>query len=151
LGGSNGDYVYSRLALARLSDAIRSLGMQGASLLITPSRRTEPGIVETAKNAARQFPHVFWDMRGGNPYQHFLAHAEAFAAPAYSINMTGEPCATGRPVYVFHPDGGSPKFRRFHEALTRHGATRSISPEFETIETWNYEPLNSASAIAREI
>jgi mitochondrial fission protein ELM1 len=151
LGGSNGDYVYSRAALARLSDAIRALGMHGASLLITPSRRTEPDIITTAKTAATPFPHIFWDMRGDNPYPHFLAHADAFLAPADSINMTGEPCATGRPVYVFHPDGGSAKFRRFHDALTRHGATRSISPRFEKIETWNYEPLNSASAIAREI
>ena len=40
--------------------------------------------------------------------------------------MTGEPCATGKPVYVFAPEGGSPKFTRFHEALRRHGATRPL-------------------------
>ena len=45
---------------------------------------------------------------------------------ADSVNMTGEACATGRPVYVFEPGPGSPKFARFHAALRRHGATRSL-------------------------
>ena len=52
--------------------------------------------------------------------------------------MTGEPCATGKPVYVFAPEGGSPKFTRFHEALRRHGATRPLPDRFERLETWSY-------------
>lgn len=151
LGGSNGDYNYSASALDRLAKAIRAFGRSGASLLMTPSRRTEPAIIQCAKKAAEDFPHYFWDLMGENPYPSFVAHADAFLAPADSINMTGEPCATGRPVYVFHPDGGSAKFSRFHEALVRHGATRRMTPEFERIEIWNYEPLNSAAAIAQEI
>jgi mitochondrial fission protein ELM1 len=151
LGGSNGDYRYTPNALERLSKAIGSLGRSGASLLITPSRRTEPEIVRCAKEAAQPFPHLFWDMRGENPYPAFLAHADAFIAPADSINMTGEPCATGRPVYVFHPDGGSPKFKRYHDALMNYGATRPLVPIFEKIEVWKYEPLHSASSIAQEI
>ena len=62
--------------------------------------------------------------------------------------MTGEPCATGKPVYVFEPEGGSPKFTRFHEALRRHGATRPLPERFERLETWSYAPLNSSETIA---
>ena len=68
-----------------------------------------------------------------------------------SVNITGEACATGRPVYVFHPDGKSAKFDRFHDALRRYGATRPLPARFERLESWSYAPLDSATRIAREI
>jgi len=151
LGGSNGDYTYTPAALDRLEHAIRGIGESGATLLITPSRRTEQPIVERVRQASAGFPHIFWDMTGENPYPNFLAAADAFLVPADSINMTGEPCATGKPVYVFHPDGGSPKFARFHQALNLYGATRPFPERFSGLEHWTYAPLNSASAIARDV
>ncbi len=151
LGGSNGDYTYSRAALERLERAIVALGEAGASLLITPSRRSEAAVVERARRASARFPGMFWDMSGDNPYPHFLACADAFLSPADSINMTGEPCATGKPVYVFHPDGGSAKFARFHHALERYGATRPFPEQFSNLAEWTYEPLNSGAGIARQI
>jgi mitochondrial fission protein ELM1 len=90
-------------------------------------------------------------MRGQNPYSEFLACADMFLVPADSINMTGEACATGRPVYVFYPDGGSPKFTRFHAALSRHGATRPFPETLVRMDKWSYEPLNSATLIANQI
>jgi uncharacterized protein len=94
---------------------------------------------------------VFWDGVGENLYPYFVAHADAFIAPADSVNMTGEPCATGKPVYVFEPEGGSRKFARFHDALRRHGATRPLPARFERLEPWRYPPIHSAEAIATEI
>ena len=94
---------------------------------------------------------LLWDGESANPYPAFLAHADAFIVPADSVNMTGEPCATGKPVYVFAPEGGSPKFTRFHEALHRHGATRPLPDPFDRLETWSYAPLTSSDAIAAEI
>lgn len=151
LGGSNGDYKYSPAAIERLAQALETLGAGGASFLVTPSRRTEAPIVERVRAATAAFPRIFWDMTGENPYPHFLACADAFIAPADSVNMTGEPCATGRPVYVFHPDGGSAKFTRFHRALRQYGATRPLPESLNDIETWAYEPLASAPVIAGEI
>ena len=151
LGGTNGDYNYTPAALGRLSSALRGLAASGAGLMITPSRRSEQAIVDAARAATEGSARLFWDMTGSNPYPQFLAHADAFVAPADSVNMTSEPCATGKPVYVFYPDGGSPKFRRFHEALERRGATRRLLPAFQTIESWTYPRLNSAEEIAAEI
>jgi len=150
LGGSNGDYTYTPAALQRLTDRLTEFGRLGAGFLVTPSRRSDPALVACAKAAVQPFPHIFWDMAGENPYPHFLACADVFLAPADSINMTGEPCATGRPVYVFHPDGGSPKFARFHRALEEYGATRRAD-EINSIGQWNYKALNSAPAIAAQI
>jgi mitochondrial fission protein ELM1 len=35
--------------------------------------------------------------------------------------------------------------------LRRHGATRPCPARFEELESWSYEPLNSAEYIADEI
>lgn len=151
LGGPNGDYSYPRSVLDNLAGALRSLGTLGAGLMITPSRRTPADITRFVRQATEGLPRVFWDGDGPNPYAHFLAHADAFVVPADSVNMTGEPCATGKPVYVFEPRGGSAKFARFHAALARHGATRPLPARFEQLETWSYPPLSSATDIAMEI
>jgi mitochondrial fission protein ELM1 len=151
LGGANGDYRYSPAALQRLWRALKALGASGASFLITPSRRTEPAIIECARLATQGFPRMIWDMRGHNPYAEYLAFANMVLSPADSINMTSEACATGRPVYVFHPDGGSPKFTRFHTALCRHGATRPFPDTLGRMDRWSYEPLTSAALIADHI
>lgn len=151
LGGPNGDYRYTPATLAHLVSALESLAGLGAGLMITPSRRTPAEIGAFVRDATRDARCLFWNGEGENPYPYFLAHADAFIAPADSVNMTGEPCATGKPVYVFEPEGGSPKFARFHEALARHGATRPLPARFDRLETWSYTPLNSGETIAAEI
>jgi mitochondrial fission protein ELM1 len=151
LGGPDGNYRYTREAVARLVSAVRSLLGMGAGLMITPSRRTPAEFAAAVREASEGTPHLFWRGEGDNPYPHFLAHADAFIAPADSVNMVGEACATGKPVYVFEPDGGSRKRSRFHEALRRYGATRPLPEPFERLEAWSYAPLNSAGTIAGEI
>lgn len=151
LGGPNGKYDYTPAATERLANALRSLADLGAGIMATASRRTPPALKEAVRALLRGGPHYFWDGEGENPYPHFLANADAFISPADSVNMTGEPCASGRPVYVFEPDGGSRKFARFHAALRQYGATRPCPDRFERLEIWSYEPLHSADAIAAEI
>ena len=151
LGGSNGDYRYNSASLARLAAVLRRMIALGYGLMITPSRRTESDIISCVRKATEGASCIFWDMSGDNPYPSFLAHADAFLAPADSVNMTGEPCATGKPVYVFHPDGGSAKFSKFHAALEAYGATRRLHDEFDRLENWTYAPLNSAQEIADAI
>ena len=151
LGGPNGDYRYTPPPVAHLVSALQSLGALGAGLMITASRRTPPDVVAFLREQTAWQPNLFWDGEGENPYPQFLAQADAFVVPADSINMTGEPCATGKPIYVFEPEGGSAKFARFHDALRRHGATRPLPVRFERLETWSYPALDSASVIAAEI
>jgi hypothetical protein len=151
LGGKNGVYKFTDEDDARLCGALASLGRLGASFLVTPSRRTHQRLIQAAEAATRNSPRIFWNGEGENPYPHFLAHADVLIVTADSVNMTGEACATGQPVFVFEPSRGSAKFRRFHEALRTYGATRPLPKEFANLETWSYEPLDSAQMIAREI
>lgn len=151
LGGKNGIYRFKESDDERFRQALAAMGALGASFMITPSRRTHQRLVRAAEEATRGRPRIIWDMTGPNPYPDFLANADAVVVTADSVNMTGEACATGKPVWVFHPSGGSAKFRRFHEALQQFGATRPLPDEVSDLLVWSYEPLDAAHRIAREI
>ncbi len=151
LGGKNAVYRFTDGDDDRIEAALRSMANLGASFLITPSRRTHQRLLRAVLRATQASPRVVWDGESPNPYPEFLAHADRFVVTGDSVNMTGEPLATGKPVWVFEPSGGSAKFRRFHEALRRYGATRTLPDIVTSLETWTYPPLDSAAQIAREI
>jgi uncharacterized protein len=151
LGGKNGVYKFTDNDDARLAGALRSLADLGASFMITPSRRTHQRLIGAVEAATRGSPRIVWDGTGANPYPQFLAQADALVVTADSVNMTGEACATGKPVYVFEPSAGSAKFRRFHSALTACGATRPLPSKLSELPQWDYTPLDSAAKIAFEI
>lgn len=152
LGGPNGDYRFPPEVVAHLITALQSMLALGAGLMITPSRRTPPELAASVRQATgRAANALFWNGEGESPYPQFLAHADAFVVTADSINMAGETCATGKPVHIFEPEGGSAKFARFHDTLRWYGATRPLPERFERLETWSYTPLSSAETIASEI
>lgn len=150
LGGPNGVYTYSADDMTRLSAVLAHAAASGASLMITPSRRTPPELLAAIDQATVAAPRILWDGSGGNPYPAFLAHADAFIVTADSVNMAGEAAATGKPIHIFTPSGGSQKFTRFHAALNTLGATRAC-PTSSRFETWSYPPQHSAQVIADEI
>ena len=143
LGGKNAVYKFRDEDDERLARSFARSGRLGVSFLITPSRRTHDRLRRVVEEATRAFPRIFWDGQGPNPYGDFLAHGDLFVVTADSVNMVGEACATGKPVLVFTPGGGSAKFRRFHAAFkraeprgrcpmrstpSRNGAMRRCSP-----------------------
>ena len=151
IGGPNGDYTYTAADESRLAQGLEAIARSGAGLMVTASRRTPEHFVDRLRAALDGVPALIWDGNGQNPYADFLAHADLFVITADSVSMTCEAAATGRPIYVFAPSGGSAKFNRFHSALAAYGATRLLPPAGEPLETWTYEPLHSAEVIADEI
>jgi mitochondrial fission protein ELM1 len=151
LGGKNGIYKFTDADDDRFQSALRSLADLGVSFLVTPSRRSHQRLIRAADEATRGRPRILWDGSGDNPYPQFLAQADLLVVTADSVNMTGEACATGKPVYVFEPSGGSAKFNRFHDSLRRLGATRPLPVRFTALETWTYTPVDSAGFIAAEV
>ncbi len=148
VGGDGSSYRFTDADEARLAAALRSIAKLGAGLFITPSRRTPPTLVAAIAKATEEFPRFIWDGSGENPYAAILAHADRFVVTADSINMSGEPAATGRPIDLFTPSGGSDKFQRFHQALAQRGVTRPLSDEVTALEDWSYAPLYAADDIA---
>lgn len=152
IGGPNAVYKYSDADVARLIKLLGDASQSGAGLMISCSRRTPPALAAGVEMATRNVPRLFWSgTEGENPYADYLAHADAFVVTADSVNMTGEACVTGKPVHVFHPEGGSAKFDRFHSSLMAYGATSRFTAAQQVFVDWSYEPLFSASDIAREI
>jgi uncharacterized protein len=151
LGGKNAVYKYTDADDERLVASLESLAALGASFMITPSRRTHERLLRKVDEATRHSKRCLWNGTDANPYADFLANADMLIVTADSVNMTGECCATGKPVYVFSPSAGSKKFNRFHDALQAYGATRPLPERFGGIEQWAYRPLDSAAIIAAEV
>lgn len=151
IGGPNAVYRYEPRDSERLAAMLRALAATGAGLMMTSSRRTPEALVAAVADATRDAPRILYTGVGDNPYPDFLAHADAFIVTADSINMTGEACASGRPVHIFTPSGGSEKFRRFHAALRDYGATREWDEAHATLADWSYAPLFSSMQIAAGI
>lgn len=151
LGGPNKVYKFTEADSEHLATSLASLAHGNVSFLVTASRRTPEHTIAAVSRAIAQAPHIIWNGKGENPYERWLAHGDAFVVTADSVNMTGEACVTGKPVYVFHPEGGSKKFERFHENLRRYGATKPLPERLENLESWTYTPLDSAAQIAEEI
>lgn len=151
LGGPGAGYAYKAADIERLALQFRAIAARSVSFMITPSRRTPPELLRALDAATASRPRILWTGQGDNPYPDFLAHADAIIVTADSASMVGEACATGRPVHVFHPQGGKPKFHRYHAALERHGAARPLSQRTDIAQIWTYRPLDAASEIAAEI
>jgi mitochondrial fission protein ELM1 len=151
IGGPNGDYIYTAADEERLVTALRRLAASGAGLMITTSRRTPATLAGRLQEAVSGTRSLFWNGEGANPYPDYLAGADTFVITADSVSMTCEAAATGQPIFLFSPSGGSVKFDRFHAALASYGATRALPEDVGPLPSWSYRPLHSAEEIAAEI
>jgi mitochondrial fission protein ELM1 len=149
VGGSNGAYRLTPAATERLArQLIQAATNSGGSLLVTASRRT--GLENTAilRGMLSNIRGEVWDGGGDNPYLGYLAHADAIVVTSDSINMATEAWATGKPVHIFALEGGSAKFRRFHQTAQAAGITR---PFDGTLPDWSYQAPDDTGLVADEI
>ena len=121
---------------------------QGASLMVTASRRTERSTLALLRQELAGYPAVFWTGEGENPYQGLLGLADRFVVTADSVNLVTEAACTGKPISVAPVKGGTRKFSRFHAAMVEAGITRPLS---DAMADWIYEPLHETERVAAEI
>ena len=146
LGGSNARYVLDAAFAERLADKlIFALNTHGGSMLITPSRRTDPVVIAVLRERLAAYPAIIWDGSGDNPYFAYLALADYLVVTADSVNMASEASFTGKPVYVEGLSGGSGKFEDFHRSLQQRGCTRPFTGE---LAHWQYKPLDETHRAA---
>lgn len=151
IGGAAQAWRFTDEDAKRLVTAIQTIGGDGASFMVTTSRRTPAAVAAAVSGALQPFAHVLYTGEGDNPYARFLAKADAILVTADSVSMTCEALATGRPVYVFRPTGGSDKFRRFHDSLQVCGATRPFEADCRLALDWAQPPNRAAETIAEAI
>lgn len=148
IGGSNRVYRLTPAVAASLGQQLAALAAQGSGIAITPSRRTSEATLKALTDQMRGVPHYVWHGAGENPYLGLLAHADALVVTGDSVNMVSEAASTGKPLHVVGLEGGSAKFRRFHELFRRAGIARAFTG---TIERWTYAPLDDTERAAAEI
>lgn len=133
-------------ALAR--DIEAAIETSGGSIMATFSRRTPEDARRILSARLGRLPGVVWDGEGENPYFAFLAAADAILVTEDSANMATEAAATGKPVFVAKMDGGSHKFRLFHQDLEQIGAARAFEGH---LHAWTYTPLKETERAAEEL
>jgi mitochondrial fission protein ELM1 len=149
IGGQNKVFEFSMETLGGIADRLAAMARaHGASLLVTPSRRTGAAGEALLREKLAGLPAYVWDGSGENPYFAFLALADAIVVTADSVSMVTESGSTGKPVHVAELAGGSAKFRQFHELMAQHGVTRPFTGR---LESWRYEPLDDTARIGAEI
>jgi mitochondrial fission protein ELM1 len=145
VGGPGRSAAFGARALEALVDGLTRLAVDGAGLMITPSRRTPRAVVERLADVLSGLGGWLWGGVGDNPYPGVLALADATVVTADSVNMASEAAATGRPVFVSPVDRLEAKHRRFHAALQEAGISRPFAGE---LDDWRYPPLREAERAA---
>ncbi len=146
IGGTNKQYRMTGTSSDQLANLLVQVAeQQGVGLAMTASRRTGDDNIRYLRQRLSGLPADIWDGTGDNPYFGMLGLSDAIVVTSDSVNMVSEACATGKPVYVFHLEGGSAKFDRFHQVLEESGITRPFSG---TIEHWEYEPPDDMNRAA---
>ncbi|HRK23781.1 MAG TPA: mitochondrial fission ELM1 family protein [Beijerinckiaceae bacterium] len=148
IGGDSAHHRFTPGDIATLLAHCTRLAETGATLMATASRRTPPALAGALTELVRGSGGFFWDGTGENPYIALLALADAVVVTADSVNMAGEAAATGKPVLLFEPSGGSDKITRFLRQLERAGVVHRFDG---TIAGSPYQPIDSTPAIAAEL
>lgn len=155
LGGPSGSHRFDHHDIFALAEIAREVVLSGRGLMVTPSRRTPPELMEAirAAVAASRAPEraFVWDGAGENPYAQILAQASALVVTGDSVNMLGEAAATGAPVFIYEPSGGAAKMTGFIDRLVQQGAARrlpAIRPPDWMAARWTYAPVDATATIA---
>lgn len=149
IGGSNASYRLAKKEIAELASLLREAAAKMcASLLATPSRRTGEENMRAFRSALGNTPAFVWDGAGENPYFGILGLADVLVVTADSVNMISEACASGKPVFIYEPAGGSPKSTRFRRALAERGLVRKFTVP---LEPFGAPPFNEMEAVASAV
>lgn len=148
IGGNSRAHRLSDARAQLIAQSLTALVANGASLMITLSRRTPERAANMIRAALANTNAYLWDGTGKNPYLGLLAHADAILVTEDSVAMMTEAAATGVPVHLLALDGGKPKFDSFRQELIRRGIAR---PFDGALAHWNYEPLRETARIAAKI
>ena len=109
-GNSKNCKIQHKHALDLANKTIEIAKANGASLLVTNSRRTPLETSRIIFGSIRKsgVKAVFYDANSNileNPYKAYLACADAIIVTGDSISMCAEAIATGKPVLVYGPKG----------------------------------------------
>jgi mitochondrial fission protein ELM1 len=121
IGGNSRHHFFTHADQERLITQLKTLIKNKASLMITTSRRTPIPLKKALTQLTEDPKCLLWDGHSPNPYAALLALSDYVVVTTDSINMMGEALATGRPLLLFHPQGGHKKITNFTKILRERG------------------------------
>ncbi|MET0329677.1 MAG: mitochondrial fission ELM1 family protein [Luteimonas sp.] len=151
LGGDSRHGRFDVAAFDAIADRLDAIATRdGASLLLTASRRTAPAVREAmrARYAGRAALAWIDERDGPNPYAGMLGWADRIVCSADSVNMLSEACATRVPVFVFAPGAIDGAPQRFVDGLIATGRVRAFD---DALPAFDVVPLRETARIAAEV
>ena len=145
LGGNNPAYRMTPAIINQLGQDLIKLASTGVSVMVIGSRRTPDWAINCLRQMLQDKKTIIWDGTGANPYLSILATSDSFIVTSDSVNMVSEAAATGKPVHILALEGGSAKFKAFHNDMREAGITR---PFTGSLASWSYHPLNETVRVA---
>jgi uncharacterized protein len=132
LGGRNKSFRFTPEVADRLITQLSAvIDTTHAGLVITPSRRTEPEIVEKFRRFSSQHEKIFfWDGSDDNPYMAMLSLCDALIVTEDSVSMISEALASEKPVASVPLAGRSPRHQAFIDQLLKTGAVSRFRGEW---------------------
>ncbi len=150
LGGSNGRYRFDEEIAEQLAEQLaQMMELDGVGLVITPSRRTDPEVVEILREALVPRGAWIWDGEGRNPYFGMLGLADAIVVTADSVSMVSEAVATPVPVMLVRLKGKSKRIGAFMDAMVVDGRVRDFAGRLALWDTLALDDTAMAGAEMR--
>jgi mitochondrial fission protein ELM1 len=153
VGGSNGRYTFGVTEAARLGRVlVETVRAEGGSLLVTPSRRTDPAALRILGDAVQQVGGFVWDGEGENPYVGLIACADSLVVTMDSVSMMSEAVAGFAPVTVFPLPGRSTRISTFVEEMELAGRVRVLEADEARLQhPWPVTPLDDTPELVEEM
>lgn len=150
IGGDSKRHKLTDAMVAALIAQLSELA-EGASLMISVSRRTPEGAVKRLRAAFEGHGRVWlWtsDEDGPNPYFAFLAAADVAVVTKDSTNMLTDAASAGLPILIAPMAGRDGKFATLYQDLEDRRIAR---PFTGTLEIWPVAPLAETDRAAEAV
>jgi mitochondrial fission protein ELM1 len=148
IGGNSRTHKITPQIARLLVMQLKKLLQQNFSLMVTASRRTPSEIQDQLRKELIGPQIAFYAGDGPNPYQAYLAWADAILVTEDSVSMACEAISTGKPVYIIRLSGGSKRFKRFHDHLAAQSYARWFTGQ---VNDFAYVPPNDLKAAVAKI
>jgi uncharacterized protein len=149
LGGNNGRFRLDRDSAGRLANDLAAMAKRDeVSVVVTPSRRTDPAVTDLMRQALAPLGGWVWDFQGENPYFGMLALADAIIVTQDSVSMISEAAASTAPVMVASLPGSWRRGEMFLKPLLDEDRIRPFQGRFCT---WKVAPMNDTPEAAAEM
>ncbi|MCX2561018.1 mitochondrial fission ELM1 family protein [Acetobacter farinalis] len=154
VGGSNGRFRFGvREAHALGTLLARAVAEQGGSLIVTPSRRTDPEALRVLTDLVEAAGGSVWNGEGENPYRGLVACADSLVVTMDSVSMVSEAVAGSACVSVFPLPGRSRRITSFLQGLEAAGRIRLLDAggAANALAPWAVSPLDDTPELVAEM